>query len=78
MNFAHKNTDSLLIRSLLTFKSRDLIVMMNPFHELVASDLDFMREHTMEEVLQQATPIAHLLPFRSKVDIGPVMSSAMV
>jgi len=51
MNSAHKNTESLSIRTLLTLKSRDLMVIMNPFHELVAFDFDFMREHMMDEIL---------------------------
>ena len=51
MNFAHKNTESLSIRTLLTLKLRDLIVTINSFHELVASDFDFIREHKMDEVL---------------------------
>jgi len=51
MNLAHMNTESLSIRTLQTVKLRDLMVTMNPFHELVASDLDFMRENRMGEVL---------------------------
>ncbi len=51
VNCAHKNTESLSIQTLLTVKLRNSIVTMNPFHELVASDLDFMREHKMDEVL---------------------------
>ena len=51
MHSAHKNTESLSMRTLSTVKLRDLMVTMNPFHDLVASDFDFMREHRMDEVL---------------------------
>ncbi len=51
MNFAHKNTESLSMRTLLTVILRDLMVTMNPFQDLVASDFDFMRGHRMDEVL---------------------------
>ena len=51
MNCAHKNTISLSIRTLLMIKLRDLIVTMNPSHKVVASYLDLMRDHEMDEVL---------------------------
>ncbi len=58
--------------------SRDLIVTINPFHESVASDFDFVREHRTDEVLLHPAPSAHMFPLRSGVDIGPQMSKATV
>jgi len=51
MNLAHKNTESLSMRTLLTIKLKDLMVTMNPFHELIAFNFDLMREHKTDEVL---------------------------
>ncbi len=39
------------MRTLFTVKLRDLMVTINPFRELVASDIDFMREKMTDEVL---------------------------
>jgi hypothetical protein len=49
---------------------------MNPFHELVASDLDFTREHKIVVVLKQTAPSAHLFQSMPGEDIGPHMSNA--
>jgi hypothetical protein len=51
MNWVHKNTESLSMRTLLTIKLRDLMLTMNPFYEVVAFDFDFMREQRTDEVL---------------------------
>jgi hypothetical protein len=48
---ALENTESLSIRTLFTVKPRDLIAMMNHFQELEASDLDFMRDNNLVEIL---------------------------
>ena len=53
-------------------ESRDSIATMNHFHEIIASALDFTREHKMIQVFKQA---AYMLPLRLGVDIGLQMSS---
>jgi len=59
-------------------ETRNCIVTTNRFNEMVAFELDFMRDHNIVAVLLQATPSAHMSPSWSDVEIGLHMFDATI